>query len=66
MTFDDAKKRIETAVTQYGPHAGPAIELVMNEVRSDLGAKAYNVLVNELDLELEYNIAPLESDISSA
>lgn len=66
MTFDDAKKRIETAVTQYGPHAGPAIELVMNEVRSDLGAKAYNVLVHELDLELEYNIAPLESDISNA
>jgi hypothetical protein len=65
MTLDDARKRIESARTQYGPHAGPAIDLVMNEVRSDMGAKAFNVLVEELDLELEYNIAPLDSDYSN-
>lgn len=62
MTLDDARKRIESAVTQYGPHAAPVLDLVMNEVRSDLGAKAFNQLVEEFDLELEYNIAPLESD----
>ena len=66
MTLDDARKRIETAVTQYGHHAAPAIDLVMNEVRSDLGAKVFNVLVEEFDLELEYNIAPLESDYSNS
>ncbi|BFU96650.1 MAG: conserved protein of unknown function [Nitrospira sp.] len=62
MTIDDARKRIESAVTQYGPHAAPVIDLVMNEVRSDMGAQAFNQLVEEFDLELEYNIAPLESD----
>lgn len=66
MTLDDAKQRIESAKTQFGPHAGPAIDLVMNEVRSDLGAQAFNQLVEELDLELEYNIPPLESDHSSS
>ena len=34
----------------------------MNEVRSDLGVEAFNELVEEFDLELLYNIAPLESD----
>jgi hypothetical protein len=38
----------------------------MNEVRSDLGAKAFNELVEAFDLELLYNIAPLESDHSSS
>ncbi|HEY6085954.1 MAG TPA: hypothetical protein VIU63_11205 [Nitrospira sp.] len=66
MDLPEARKRIETAVTQYGQHAGPAIDLVMNEVRSDLGANAFNALVEEFDLELEYNIAPLESDHSSS
>ena len=66
MQLDEARKRIENAVTQYGQHAAPAIDLVMNEVRSDLGANAFNALVEEFDLELEYNIAPLESDHSSS
>jgi len=66
MTIDDARKRIESAVTQYGAHAAPVIDLVMNEVRSDMGARAFNQLVEEFDLELEYNIAPLESDYSSS
>ena len=66
MKIDDAKKRIETAVTQYGQHAAPAIDLVMNEVRSDLGADAFNELVEEFDLELLYNIPPLESDYSNS
>jgi hypothetical protein len=66
MTIDDARTRIESAVTQYGAHAAPVIDLVMNEVRSDMGAKAFNQLVEEFDLELEYNIAPLESDYSNS
>ena len=66
MNLDDARQRIESAVTQYGPHAAPAIDLVLNEVRSDLGARAFNQLVEEFDLELEYNIAPLESDYSNS
>jgi hypothetical protein len=66
MNLDQARQRIEAAKTQFGPHAGAAIDLVMNEVRSDMGAKAFNQLVEDLDLELEYNIAPLESDPSSS
>lgn len=66
MKLDEARQRIESAVAQYGPHAGVAIDLVMNEVRSDLGARAFNQLVEEFDLELEYNIAPMESDHSSS
>jgi len=62
MNLDTAKQRIDSAITQYGPQAGPAIDLVMNEVRSDLGVHAFNELVEEFDLELLYNIAPLESD----
>ncbi|MDF0644493.1 MAG: hypothetical protein P0111_10705 [Nitrospira sp.] len=66
MTIDEARKRIESAVTQYGPHAAPVIDLVMNEVRSDMGAQTFNQLVEEFDLELEYNIAPLESDYTNS
>lgn len=66
MTLEDARKRIDSAVTQYGQHAAPAIDLVMAEVRSDLGARAFNELVEEFDLELMYNIAPMESDHSNS
>ena len=66
MNLDDARRRIDSAVTQYGQHAAPAIDLVMSEVRSDLGAKAFNELVEEFDLELLYNIAPMESDYSNS
>jgi hypothetical protein len=38
----------------------------MAEVRSDMGASAFNELVEEFDLELTYNIAPMESDHSSS
>lgn len=44
----------------------PAIDLVMAEVRSDLGVNAFNELVDEFDLELMYNIAPMESDHSNS
>ena len=64
MNIDDARQRIESAKTQYGAHAGLAIDLVISEVRSDLGAKA-NELVEEFDLELEYNIAPMEPGYST-
>lgn len=66
MNLEEAKKRIESAVTQFGQHAAPAIDLVMAEVRSDLGTRAFNELVDEFDLELMYNIAPMESDQSSS
>jgi hypothetical protein len=66
VNLDDARKRIDSALTQYGQHAAPAIDLVMAEVRSDLGARAFNELVDEFDLELMYNIAPMESDHSNS
>ena len=66
MKIDDARQRIESAMTQYGAQAGMAIDLVINEVRSDLGAATANELIDEFDLELQYNIAPLESDHSNS
>ena len=66
MTLDDARQRIEQAINQYGAQAGMAIDLVISEVRSDMGAKAVNELVEEFDLELLYNIAPLDSDYSNS
>ena len=66
MNLDEARTRLETAVTQYGQHAAPAIDLVMSEVRSDLGKRAFNELVDEFDLELLYGIAPMETDHSSS
>ncbi len=66
MKIEDARQRIESAMTQYGAQAGMAIDLVINEVRSDLGAATANELIDEFDLELQYNIAPLESDHSNS
>ena len=66
MKIDEARQRIESAMTQYGAQAGMAIDLVINEVRSDLGTATANELIDEFDLELQYNIAPLESDHSNS
>lgn len=66
MKIEEARQRIESAMTQYGQHAAVAIELVVNEVRSDLGREVANELIDEFDLELQYNIAPLDSDMSSS
>lgn len=66
MKLEDARQRIESAITQYGQHAAAAIDLVINEVRSDLGREAANELIDEFDLELQYNIAPSESDSSNS
>jgi hypothetical protein len=66
MRLEDARQRIESAITQYGQHAAMAIELVINEVRSDLGREAANDLIDEFDLELQYNIPPMESDFSNS
>ncbi|TMQ25792.1 MAG: hypothetical protein E6K65_16100 [Nitrospirae bacterium] len=66
MKIEEARQRIESAMTQYGAQAGMAIDLVINEVRSDLGAGTANELIDEFDLELQYNIAPLESDHSNS
>lgn len=66
MKIEEARQRIESAMTQYGAQAGMAIDLVINEVRSDLGAATANDLIDEFDLELQYNIAPIESDYSNS
>jgi hypothetical protein len=66
MNLETARQRIDSAITQYGTQAAPAIDLVMNEVRSDMGAGAFNELVEEFDLELLYNIAPMETDHSAS
>jgi len=66
MKIEDARQRIESAMTQYGAQAGMAIDIVINEVRSDLGAVSANELIDEFDLELQYNIAPIESDYSNS
>ncbi|MBK5282525.1 MAG: hypothetical protein JJE16_10585 [Nitrospiraceae bacterium] len=66
MKIEEARKRIESAMTQYGAHAGVAIDLVISEVKSDLGIATANELIDEFDLELQYNIAPLEPGFSSS
>jgi len=66
MKIEEARQRIESAIEQYGQHAAAAIELVVNEVRSDHGAGAVNELIEEFDLELLYNIPPMESDFSNS
>ena len=66
MKIEEARQRIESAVAQYGPKAAVAIDLVINEVRADLGADAVNALIDEYDLELLYNIAPMDSDFSNS
>jgi hypothetical protein len=66
MRLEEARQRIESAMAQYGTHAAAAIDLVINEVRSDLGYEAANELIDEFDLELQYNIPPSESDSSNS
>lgn len=43
-----------------------AIDLVINEVRSSLGNETANDLIDEFDLELQYNIAPTEPGSQNA
>lgn len=62
MTTEDARQRIESAIDQFGGHAGMAVDLVINEVRSSLGNEAANDLIDEFDLELQYNITPTEPE----
>jgi len=66
MTRDEAKQRIRSSIEQFGVHAGAALDLIISEVRSDLGYEAANDLIDEFDLELEYNIVPTESDGGSS
>jgi hypothetical protein len=60
MTQEEARQRIEAAISRFGPHAGMTIDLVIKEVRGDLGREVANELIEEFDLELQYNIAPIE------
>ena len=62
MTTDEARQRIQSAVDQFGPQAGAAIDLVISEVRSSLGNETANDLIDEFDLELQFNIAPTEPE----
>ena len=66
MKMEEARQRIESAIEQYGQHAAAAIDLVINEVRSDQGRDAVNELIEEFDLELLYGIPPQESDFSNS
>ena len=61
MTNDEARERIDAAITQYGAQAGMAIDLIISEVRSSLGREAANDLIEEFDLELTYNIPPQDT-----
>ena len=61
MTLEEARQRIESAIAQFGPQAGMAIDLIIKEVRGDQGKEAANELIDEFDLELYYNIPPVES-----
>lgn len=60
MTTDDARRRIHSAIDQFGAHAAPMIDRVINETRSALGNETANELIDEFNLELQYNIIPLE------
>ena len=60
MTTDDARRRIQSAIEQFGPQAAPMIDLVISEARSALGNETATELIDEFNLELQYNITPLE------
>ena len=60
MTTDDARLRIQSAINQFGPKAAPMIDLVISETRSALGNETATGLIDEFNLELQYNITPLE------
>lgn len=62
MTTEEARHRVQSAIDQFGARAGMAIDLVINEVRSSLGNETANVLIDEFDLELHYNITPSEPE----
>ncbi|MER3423150.1 MAG: hypothetical protein C4293_07895 [Nitrospiraceae bacterium] len=62
MTEEEARQRIQAAIDQLGQRAGMAIDLIINETRSSLGNEIANDLIDEFDLELQYNIMPTESE----
>ena len=62
MTIYDARQRIQSAISQFGDHGAPMIDLVIGEVRSALRHETANDLISEFDLELSYGIAATEFD----
>jgi len=62
VTLEEAQHRIQQAIEQFGPHAAPALDLIISEVRSSLGAGSANDLIDEFDLELGYGIAPSDPE----
>ena len=60
MTPDEARQRIQAAIEQFGTQAAPMIDLVISETRSALGHETANELIDEFNLELQYNIYPVE------
>ncbi len=62
MTTDEARQRIQAAIDQFGSQAAAMIDLVISEVRSGQGYETANELIDEFDLELQFNIAPTEPE----
>ncbi len=62
MTPDETAGRIEAAIASYGPAASAIIERLLAQVNAESGAAAVNALIDRLDLELRYNIPPIEYD----
>jgi hypothetical protein len=62
MTTDEARERIQSTIDQFGNHAAGALDRLLGDVRSSLGAEIANELIDEFDLELLYNLSPTESE----
>ena len=60
VSLDAARQRIQSAIDQFGPRAAPMIETVISEVQSAHGRETANELIEEFDLELQYNITPID------
>jgi hypothetical protein len=60
VTPEEAGERIESAARAYGPAAAPMIDRILAQVQSESGHEAVNLLIDRHDLELRYNINPIE------
>lgn len=65
MTQEEAGKQIESAIHAYGPAAAVMIERILDQVKSEIGQEAVNLLIEDHDLELRYNITPGDADFGA-
>ena len=65
MTVEEASSQIESVIRSFGSAAVPAIDRILERVKSGIGQEAVNELIERHDLELKYNITPNEFDIGS-